>query len=172
MFESSTFRNRQASNVLATATWGDIIAFAFPHTTPEGADPAVRPCLVLEAQNRNGTRWLTLAPGSPRDTRVPRYSIRVMDPADRAAAGLTRFTRFISDRSISVPVDHPGFAENPWIGRLSGGPFQRMQSVRARIHAMNDIAAYRWAEALRERSDAVQATLPGLDLVASTRPAA
>lgn len=141
MFHSGTFHRSPDTTVLATATCGDILAFAFPQRTPEGVESAARPCLVLEAEDRDGSRWLTLAPGSRRDTRVPGYSIPVIEPADRAAAGLACFIRFIGDMSVSVPIDHPGFAEQPWIGRLSGAPFERMQSVRARIHTMTTAPA-------------------------------
>lgn len=132
----------------ATLTHGDIVSFRFPVTETEGVFPKARPCLVLDVEDRDGLRFLTLAYGTSIGTRANRgYEIRVNRAEDAAAAGLDRPTRFVGARRITVSVAHKGFCLHrelgtPVLGRLSGAAFERMNRVRARIHAERDIAAY------------------------------
>lgn len=132
-----------------TLTHGDIVSFHFPVTEEEGVAPKARPCLVLDVEERDGHRFVTLAYGTSVGGTANRgYEIRVNRPEDATAAGLDRPTRFVGARRITVSAAHPGFCVKralgtAVIGRLSGVPFDRMNRVRARIHAERDIAIYR-----------------------------
>ncbi|EGJ22917.1 hypothetical protein RSWS8N_12545 [Cereibacter sphaeroides WS8N] len=148
--------------VPAAADWrqtlkvGDIVSFRFPVEDVEGGPAKNRPCLVLEVEQTHAAPRITLAYG----TTVPGgrkrgYEVRVSDPAAFREAGLHRPTRFIGLRRLTVSADHPAFAVcrdlgTPKIGRLTGAEFERLQAVRARIHAEADIAAERRAERRRE----------------------
>ncbi|ABA81573.1 hypothetical protein GQF56_21720 [Rhodobacter sphaeroides] len=148
-----------ASDWRQTLAVGDVVAFRFPVADVEGGLPKTRPCLVLEVDTVFGERRVTLAYG----TTVPGgrnrgYEVRVSDPLALAAAGLHRPTRFVAQRRITVSPDNPGFAvcrnlKTPRIGRLAKSEMDRLQAVRARLHAEADIAADRRAERRRELAD-------------------
>lgn len=132
----------------ATLTWGDIVSFRFPVAEEEGVKPKARPCLVLDVEDRDGLRFATLAYGTSVGGTANRgFEIRVSRPEEAAAAGLDRPTRFVGARRITVSVAHPGFCMHrvlgtPVLGRLTGASVDRMNRVRARIHAERDIAVY------------------------------
>lgn len=78
------------------------------------------------------------------------YEIDVSKPEAMAAAGVRKPTRFVCARRIIVTVDHPGRDLNPRhatpvIGRLAPEAMERMNAIRARIHAARDIIADRRA---------------------------
>ena len=100
---------------------------------------------------RGPTGATVLAYGTSASTPANRgYEIAITHVADLQAAGLTRATRFVGARLLSVSRDHTGFdvggTEPPVIGRLPENRIERMNWVRARIHAERDIAADRRAE--------------------------
>lgn len=134
---------------------GDVLLFRFPVRYPQTIDglPRTRPCLVLEVDGENASRKLVLAYGTTA-TSVSHsgYDIRVTRLSDIRNAGLKRPTRFIGARLLSVSPNHEGFhigmTGTPVTGRLEEAPWERMQWVRARLHAEHDIAV----EHQRERS--------------------
>ena len=131
---------------------GDIVLFKFPVRHPGlGDEPKVRPCLVLEVEMHGDHKRLVLAYGTSAATPANRgYEIAITHVSDLQAAGLKRATRFVGARLLSVSPDHTGFdvggTEPPIIGRLPANRIERMNWVRARIHAERDIAADRRAE--------------------------
>ncbi|WP_323768522.1 hypothetical protein [Antarctobacter sp.] len=128
---------------------GDVVLFRFP-VTEEDAEPGApkrRPCLVLDTFESGGERYVELAYGTSVSTRANRgYEVMVKQPASRAVAGLNKPTRFIGARRITVHIDNSGFngpTDGPTIiGRLDEALLNRMNAVRARIHAEADIAAH------------------------------
>ena len=129
---------------------GDVVLFRFPiRHAGECESPKVRPCLVLEVEEWVGGKRLTLAYGaSVPDSSNRGYEIPVSFPDDIRAAGLKRGTRFIGARLISVAPGNAGFdvggpAASPVIGRLSPNRMERLDWVRARLHAEHDIATER-----------------------------
>ncbi|MGI3167130.1 hypothetical protein [Pseudooceanicola sp. 200-1SW] len=145
-----------------TADWaktvqrGDIVLFKFPiRLAGEGDKPKVRPCLVLEVDGDGGERRIVLAYGTSASTPANRgYEIAITHVADLRAAGLNRATRLVGARLLSVSPKHSGFnvggAGSPVVGRLTGNRLERMQRVRARLHAEHDIAAERRSECGRK----------------------
>lgn len=138
---------------------GDIVRFRFPIRKPRtsGERPKLRPCLVLELFDVAGSRFATLAYGTSTDTRANRgREVFVTHPDALAEAGLEKPTRFVCARLISVSLDHPGFeieppATTPVIGRLDNALTERMNAVRARLHAEADIAAEAREQRRREQ---------------------
>lgn len=68
-----------------------------------------------------------------------------------AKAGLTKPTHFVCARRITISLDHTGFKDSPAtgspiIGQLDETLLERMNTVRARIHAEYDIAVERRCE--------------------------
>lgn len=126
---------------------GDIVLFRFPIAEQGDATPKLRPCLVLEAGAFKNSRLVTLAYGTSARTPANRgYSVIVKRAAAMTAAGLTKPTRLVGARRITVSVDNPGFephrnSATPHIGRLDGPLLDRMDKIRARICAEADIAA-------------------------------
>ncbi|MGP3699709.1 hypothetical protein [Rhodobacter sp. NSM] len=139
-----------------TLAVGDIVSFRFPVEDVENVPPKKRPCLVLEVEPTDSVPRITLAYGTTVVSGRNRgYEVRIASSVACAAAGLHRPTRFIGLRRLAVSADHPGFivsreAGTPKIGRLAGTGFERLQAVRARIHAEADIAADQRAERRRE----------------------
>ena len=136
-----------------TAAWrddvsyGDIVSFCFP-LAEEGhtGRPKARPCLILDIEVRNGQRYALLAYGttSRRQSNVG-LEIHVRRRVQYMAAGLDKPTRFVAARRLLVPLTNSGFVVcgatgSAVLGRLEGNPFERMNAVRGRIHAMRDIA--------------------------------
>ena len=146
-----------------TAHWavsvqpGDVVLFKFPvRQAGDGDSPKIRPCLVLEVHNHFGQTRLTLAFGtSVPESKNRGYEIPVTHPDDVRAAGLKRATRFVGARLISVAPTNPGFevggtTGSPIIGRLPANRLDRMNDVRARLHAEHDLAAERRRRRHRE----------------------
>lgn len=138
-----------------TLSYGDIISFRFPVRGSE-LPPKIRPCLVLDIVRVGESRYAQLAYGTSAHTHANRgYEVQ-LNKADARAAGLRRPTRFVGARRMLVSLDHPdivlGVATGvPVLGRLSGAAFERMNAVRARIHAEADIAAERRSERRKAR---------------------
>ena len=136
---------------------GDVVLFRFPVPFPQTKDgrPGIRPCLVVEVDDRGEERRFVLAYSTTATTRSNGgYDIAVTHVADLKTAGLRKATRFIGTRLLSVSPIHAGFdvggSGAPVVGHLTGSRLERMQWVRARLHAEHDIAADR----RRERSEA------------------
>jgi hypothetical protein len=140
---------------------GDLVLFRFPvaytDETGEPVTPKVRPCLVLEIHERFGRRTATLAYGTSAKTRANSgYNVVVASEDGIDCAGLDRRTRFVGLRRITVGLDHTGFefadgTASPIIGRLDAALAERMNAVRARIHAEADIARERRRERREEQ---------------------
>lgn len=127
---------------------GDVVLYRFPVAEEEAESeaPKRRPCLVLDAFERGGERYVELAYGTSAKTRANRgYEVLVKQPVSRAAAGLNKPTRFVGARRITVHIGNSGFdgpTDGPTvIGRLDDALQCRMNAVRARIQAEADIAA-------------------------------
>ena len=149
--------------LLPKSTWaegmrpGDTVRFRYPVAEEGGAKPKRRPCLVLETGELNGRRSVTLAygTGAPAKGKYG-YEVIVKGRAAMIAAGLTKPTRFVCIRRITVSTEHPGFerargSETPVIGRLDAPLLHRMNNVRARLWAEHDMAAERRHERDLER---------------------
>jgi len=126
------------------------VLFRFPiRFAGEGDERKVRPCLILEVEEWLGEKRLTLAYGSSAPTAANRgYEIPVTHAEDIRAAGLKRASRFVGARLLSVSPGNSGFSlgaksKSPVIGRLTPDRLERMNHVRARLHAEHDIAAER-----------------------------
>ncbi len=143
------------TNLKMTPAWqdhvtlGDIVAYRFPLAEEDAStrQPKARPCLILDIEVINGQRYALIAYGttSHRRSNVG-YEVHVRRGADYLSAGLDEPTRFVGARRVLVPLTHKGFAicretGSAVLGRLDGEPFERMNAVRGRIHAMRDIAA-------------------------------
>lgn len=152
MFDHTT---HVATDSAAHVQPGHVVLFRFPVRHPQTIDglPTARPCLVLEVDGEGASRKLALAYGTTA-TSVSHtgYDIRLTRLSDLRNAGLKRPTRFIGARLLSVSPNHEGFpigmTGTPVTGRLAEAPWERMQWVRARLHAEHDIAV----EHQRERS--------------------
>ena len=134
---------------------GDVVRFRFPVAEEDGETPKLRPCLVLETGMMNGRRSVTLAygTGAPAKGKYG-YEVIVKGKASMRAAGLTKPTRFVCIRRVTVTTEHRGFeplCRTPVIGRLVAPLLQRMDAVRARLWAEHDIAAERRHERDLER---------------------
>ncbi|WP_156799445.1 hypothetical protein [Oceanicola granulosus] len=137
---------------------GDIVSFEFPLAEADPTErPKPRPCLVLEIEDLAGERFALIAYGttSPRKSNWG-YEVHALHEEDYLSSGLDRPTRFIGRRRLMVSLDSPGFVISsntgaPVLGRLSGGPAERLLAVRARIQAERDIAAERRADRRRRR---------------------
>ena len=128
---------------------GDVVRFRFPVAEEDGKTPKLRPCLVLETGELNGRRSATLAygTGAPAKGKYG-YEVIVGNKTSMIAAGLTKPTRFVAIRRVTVSTEHSGFevgrgSGTPVIGRLDAPLLQRMDAVRARLWAEHDIAAER-----------------------------
>lgn len=136
---------------------GDVVSFRFPCATDD-TTPKARPCLVLDIEAINGQRYALLAYGTTATGGANRgYEIRVSFAEALASAGLHKSTRFVAARRLLVPLGSAGFACSavtgaPVLGRLTGQTRERMQAIRARIHAERDIAADRRASRRRSGS--------------------
>lgn len=152
------------TNLAMTLAWqehispGDIVSFMFPLAEADSSDrPKPRPCLVLEIERLAGERFALIAYGttSPRKANWG-YEVHALHDKDYRSFGLDRPTRFIGRRRLMVSLDNSGFVicpgtGAPVLGRLSGGPAERLQAVRARIQAERDMAAERRADCRRRR---------------------
>lgn len=143
---------------------GDVVSFRFPCATDNDTMPKARPCLVLDIETINGQRYALLAYGTTATGGANRgYEIRVSFTEALASAGLHKPTRFVAARRLLVPLESANFACSamtgaPVLGRLTGETRERMQAIRARIHAERDIAADRRAS--RRRSGRREPSAP------------
>lgn len=155
---------------------GDIVLFRFPTSEPDGEAPKRRPCLVIEIPRLGGQRYVKIAYGTSSCGDANRgEEVIVKQTEGLAAAGLNRPTRFVGSRTLLVSVHHPGFTaadHDPRIGRLDPALMERLQEVRARLHAQADIAAehrrtrraerQRWRREGREAAGRNRRILQGL----------
>jgi len=135
---------------------GDLLMFAHPDgaSSRDGAAQA-RPCLVVDLARIGGRRFVALAAGVPDHGGPARgYDVVVRDPR----AGDGRPLRFCAARRLLVPLDHAGFETgpngSPRLGALEGRELDRLNRVRARLHAEHDIAMDRRERRLAERREA------------------
>jgi hypothetical protein len=137
-------------------SYGDIVSYRFP-LAEEGAEgrPKARPCLVLDIEEKGGQRFALIAYGttSRRRSNVG-YEVHVRHRDDYIVAGLNKPTRFVGARRLLVPLTHSDFVicgaiGSAVLGRLDGNPFDALNAVRGRIHAMQDIAEDRRDSRLR-----------------------
>jgi hypothetical protein len=129
---------------------GDMALFRFPCAEENPSEaPKSRTCLVLEVESRGGQLFIELAYGTSAETRANvGNEIRIATKDDMEAAGVRKATRVVCDRRIRVTPHHPGWDLNPRhpspvVGRLSPQGLARMNAIRAKIHALRDIAAER-----------------------------
>ena len=128
-------------------SYGDIVSFRFPLAEENSTErPKARPCLILDTEVQVGQRYALIAYGttSRRRSNIG-HEVHVRCRSDYIAAGLDEPTRFIGARRLLVPLKHSGFVVcratgSAVLGRLDGRPFEAMNAVRGRIHAMRDIA--------------------------------
>ncbi|GAW37270.1 hypothetical protein RA2_04347 [Roseovarius sp. A-2] len=153
---------------------GDVVMFRFPGAGQAAtANPAPRPCLVLDIEVTAGRRCAVLAPAFP--ARRPAGHGRAVSITRRAeyrAAGLDRPTRFAIKARLLVPLAHDGFFASettgtPVIGRLDGAAVEQMHAECARLHAPRDIRSDR-AHA-RERPPLRRERLRGRDFTVERR---
>ena len=134
---------------------GDVVRFRFPVAEEDFEKPKLRPCLVLESGELNGRRSVTLAYGTGAPAKGQYgYEVIIKGKDAMRAAGLTKPTRFVCLRRITVSAEHPGFESlcgTSVVGRLDGPLLQRMDAVRARLWAEHDIASERRHEQDLER---------------------
>lgn len=138
-----------ATGWLTNLLRGDIVLFRFPvcDDVDKIDTPKRRPCLVLDTFQRGQDRFVELAYGTSSRGRANRgYELIVRQPQSQTVAGLTKPTRFVCARRITVSVNNPGFGYpteeiSPVIGSLDEALMERMRALRARIQAEADIAA-------------------------------
>lgn len=124
---------------------GDVVAFRFPHLFPGSEEPKIRPSLVLDVVERGGERFALLAYGSASGAKLrPGYLIPVRDPKELEQASLHEPTVFDGRRRLLVSLKNGKFdvcksKGTPVLGRLTGDAEERMNAVRARIHAERDM---------------------------------
>lgn len=119
---------------------GDVVSFRFPHETQGSAEPKVRPALVLEVEDLDGMRSVTLAYGSSQRPRKPRrdHVVTVSHSAERKAICLPSRTYFNAARRVTVSVRHPSFdvsaaSGTAVLGRLTGWSLAELNRVRERL---------------------------------------
>ncbi len=130
------------SNQTMPLTWhssvkpNDIVAFRFPHERPGKEAPKVRPTLVLDVYNVNGTPHCLLAYGTASNRpRAQGMLVPVHDTGEVRAASLRSPTQFDGVRRIEVAVSDDGFSvhpklDTPVIGQLTGASAARSDVVR------------------------------------------
>jgi hypothetical protein len=129
---------------------GAIVSFVYPTREGNPAEPPkARPCLVTEIEERAGHRFAELAYGTTSMGPANKgYEVRVLKAPDYEACGLREPTRFVCARRIWASLTHSGFRLDldlgtPVIGQLTEPLLERLNAVRARLHAETDIAADR-----------------------------
>lgn len=170
--------NHDPRKVQSSPAWhnalrcGDIVGFRFPvEGNARHEVPDVRPCLVLDIVRRGDQAYALLAYGSAAKTHTGRsYETSVSRRRELRKAGLEEPLRFIGATRLLVPLGHRGFAMgsngSPIMGRLTGSAEQRMNAVRTRIIAEQDMAASRRAAKRRargKRHDRQQSNMPAAD---------
>ncbi|HDZ82306.1 MAG TPA: hypothetical protein ENH56_13860 [Roseobacter sp.] len=139
---------------------GDVVLFRFPVSDDDDSldVPKRRPCLVLDTFQQGQDRFVELAYGTSSKGRANRgYEVIVRQPQSQATAGLTKPTRFVCARRVTVHIRNAGFghteeATSPVIGRLDEALTERMNALHARFQAEAAIAAH-----YREEQQAEQA---------------
>lgn len=133
---------------------GDVVLFAFPATEADGApEMQNRPCLVIDVDRAGAVPTATIAYGTTwTEGGRRRSNVFVISPGATASAGVERPTRFDLDRHLTVTLDRfgPG-RSSPVIGHLDARALTRMHAIRARLHALRDIAAERRRERVAGR---------------------
>lgn len=116
---------------------GTIVLFRFPERD-DGLAGKRRPCLVLGMrQGPTGLR-IALAYGTSAETTANRgFDLRIKSERDCRGAGLTRPSRFVIARRITVPADDPcfdkGAHDSPIIGKLPGNRMTEFSALTAGI---------------------------------------
>lgn len=116
---------------------GTIVLFRFPERD-DGLAGKRRPCLVLGMrQGPTGLR-IALAYGTSAETTANRgFDLRIKSERDCRGAGLTRPSRFVIARRITVPADDPRFDTgahgSPIIGNLPGNRMTEFSTLMAGI---------------------------------------
>lgn len=156
-----------AERITPVALWADAVSrgdvICLIPTDPDGSD-APLPCLVLEVEEARRGKRLLIAPGVPGCADRDRaYEIGLRADPEWLAAGLIGPTRFLGAarivlRSTSPRVHVPKGAVSPISGRLTGAALDRMNRVRARIHAERDIAAHYALRDAAERAEDARIT--------------
>ena len=170
------------SNVIATAsaaaTWqdnlqrGDIVCARFPVSDSDGEPCKLRPCVVMEIGEIDGTKTAVIAYGTTSEGKANAgYEVRLRRPEVLKALGLYAPTRFVCSRRLIVSLDNAMFEApkgrgTPVLGRLSGEELERLNALRARLQAEADIAAERRAER-RKRHRTI--SVRGREVVVETR---
>ncbi|QPZ93394.1 hypothetical protein [Thioclava electrotropha] len=111
---------------------GDIVSFRFPHS--EGMAPYARPCLVLDASDKE----VLLAYGTTSRSRANvGFELRVT--AEFAECGLDKASRFVLARRVRVARADPRLVPNalgtPVLGRLTEALRRRQNDLFAQIEA-------------------------------------
>ncbi|MPQ96026.1 hypothetical protein [Thioclava sp. JE_KL1] len=111
---------------------GDIVSFRFPHS--EGMAPYARPCLVLDASDKEAL----LAYGTTSRSRANvGFELRVT--AEFAECGLDKASRFVLARRVRVARADPRLVPNalgtPVLGRLTEALRRRQNDLFAQIEA-------------------------------------
>lgn len=127
-----------AQDLRATAAVGDIIRW--PLDGGEGLG------LVVEVETIGGWPVLCVAPGlSDHGQPVGPGILRLVRMDEVRGSGLTAPVRFALGLRVSVALSHPGL-EPSVMGHLCRAALARLHAERARIHALQDIAAARREE--------------------------
>lgn len=130
---------------------GDIAMCELPPADQPDAAPARRPWLLIDHETRLGRRCVVLAPLRDARPHAERgYEVVVALPRDLRAAGLRRRAVFGCRWPRVVPLDAIRGAR---LGRLEGDRLDRLNAVRARLHAERDIRAERLRQRLDEQRD-------------------
>lgn len=148
------------SNWQDSVSCGDIVAFEMPsdHSDKDRQSPnEALPCLIVDEAIYIGTRYLTLARGHAVGHLTSHaHQIRVEHSAAFGAAGLSQPIVYNLRGLVIVSVNHEGFAPNkdgtPVLGRLVGDELDQLESLRARIHAVNGIRAEGRADLLKQQA--------------------
>lgn len=126
---------------------GDIISFRFPTDDDTGgARPKARPCLVLAVAMVDGQRWMSVAYGTTVLKKARNSRGILVNAGEANACGLDRATGFRGDRVVTISTGDPALAvspifRTPVIGRLTGRPLKRMQTVKAHLRAAAHVLA-------------------------------
>lgn len=146
MFDITKFNPKMTCAWRDHVSHGGIVSFRFPfNVNGQTEQPKVPPGLILEIEVHNGQSYALLAVGTASHRRSHvNQEIHVRRQAEYEPARLDEPTRFIGARRPLVPLTHSGFVvssvtHSPVLGRLDGQPFEDMNAVRGRIHALRDM---------------------------------
>jgi hypothetical protein len=146
MFDVTKFNPKMTCAWRDHVSHGDIVSFRFPsNASGQPEQRTVPPCLILEIEVHKGQRYALLAVGMTSHNRSHvNQDVDVCRRAEYATAGLKEPTRFIGTCRLLVPLTHSGFVassitQSAVLGRLNGKPFDDMNAMRCRIHALRDM---------------------------------